>query len=55
MTGVVPEDGRVPVEEVRGEVHHDRQLSELLQKLTRGNGRVVARTTSYRKTTVTDR
>jgi hypothetical protein len=35
-----------PVQEVRGQVDHDRQLSELLQDLACGDGRVVGSATA---------
>ena len=37
----LPEDGRGPVQEIRGEVEHDGELGELLEQLPRGEGRVV--------------
>jgi hypothetical protein len=43
---LLPEDRCVAVQEVGGEIHHDRQLGELLQQLPGGDGRVVARTTA---------
>ena len=39
----MPEDGRGPVQEVGGEVEHDRELGELLEELPRGQRRVVRR------------
>jgi hypothetical protein len=35
-----------PVQEVRGKVNHDRKLSELLQDLACGDGRVVGSATA---------
>jgi hypothetical protein len=46
LSNNLPEDGSVSVQEVRCQVHHDRQLSQLLQQLTRGDCGVVACTTA---------
>ena len=37
----LPENGRVPVEEVRGQVQHDRKLGQLFQESPARDGRVV--------------
>ena len=45
-TKVLPEDGRVPVEEVGGQVEHDRQLRQLLQQGSASDGRVIGSSTT---------
>lgn len=50
---IVAEDGRVPIQKVRGQVHHDGQLGELLEQLARGDRAVVARAASDQQQTAT--
>ena len=50
-TDVVPEDGGVAIEEVGGQVDHDRQLRQLFQQLAGGDGAVVARSASDQQQT----
>ena len=40
---VVPEDGRVAIEEIGRQVDHDGQFGQLLEQLAGGDGAVVAR------------